>query len=55
VKVTFIRGRSLRPLPPVESKDPEARYFHIHEDEALDEELVGSWISQASALPGWIP
>ena len=52
VKVTFLRGTSLRPLPPVESKDPNARYFHIHEDDQLDEELVASWIRQASELPG---
>jgi hypothetical protein len=55
IKVAFFRGTSLRPLPPVESKDPDARYFHIHEDDQLDEELVASWIRQASELPGWVP
>jgi hypothetical protein len=55
VKVVFLRGTSLRPLPPVESKDPNTRYFHIHEDDQLDEELVASWIRQASELPGWVP
>jgi hypothetical protein len=55
VKVTFFRGTSLNPLPPVESKDEETRYFHIHEGEQLDEELVASWIRQAAELPGWIP
>jgi hypothetical protein len=55
VKVTFFRGTSLRPLPPVQSKDPHTRYFHIHENEQLDEELVASWIRQASELPGWVP
>ena len=52
VKVAFFRGTSLRPVPPVESKHKEVRYFHIHEDEPLDEELVASWIRQASGLPG---
>ena len=52
VKVVFLRGTSLRPLPPVESKDPNTRYFHIHEDDQFDEELVASWIKQASELPG---
>ena len=52
VKVAFFRGASLRPLPPVESKDPHTRYFHIHEDDRLDEALVASWIRQASDLPG---
>ncbi len=55
IKVTFFRGTSLRPLPPVGSKDPDARYFHIQEHEPLDEKLLGSWIRQASKLPGWIP
>jgi hypothetical protein len=55
VKVSFFRGMSLDPVPPVESKDKEARYFHIHEDDQLDEELLASWIKQASELPGWVP
>ena len=55
VKVAFFRGASLRPLPPVESKQKDVRYFHIHEDDQLDEELVASWIRQASELPGWVP
>ncbi|MDK1386849.1 DUF1801 domain-containing protein [Sinorhizobium sp. 8-89] len=55
IKVTFFRGASLSPVPPVESKDKNVRYFHIHEDEEIDEELVASWIRQASELPGWVP
>ena len=55
IKVTLFRGASLDPLPPVESKDKQVRYFDIHEDEALDEALVARWIKQAAALPGWIP
>ncbi len=54
VKVAFFRGTSLRPVPPGESKQKEVRYLHIHEDEQIDEELVGSWIRQASELPGWV-
>ena len=52
VKVAFFRGTSLHPVPPVASKNEGTRYFHIHEDDPLDEELVASWIRQASALPG---
>lgn len=55
VKVSFFEGKSLRPLPPVESKDGQTRYLHIHEDDQLDEELVTGWIKQASELPGWVP
>jgi hypothetical protein len=54
VKVAFFRGMSLRPLPPGESKQKEARYLDIHENDSLDEKLVASWIRQASKLPGWM-
>jgi hypothetical protein len=54
IKVTFFRGAALRPLPPVPSKDPDARYFHIHDDDRPDDDLVASWIRQASERPGWV-
>jgi hypothetical protein len=53
IKVAFFRGTSLRPVPPVESKQKEVRYFHIEENDPLDEELAARWIKQASELPGW--
>ena len=52
IKVTFLNGSSLRPAPPVKSKYEEVRYFHIHEDDQLEEELLANWIRQASELPG---
>jgi len=52
IKVTFFRGTSLRPMPPVESKVPRVRYFHIHEDEAFDAAQFADWVKQASELPG---
>ena len=52
VKVAFFRGTSLRPLPPVESKQKEVRYFHIHEDDVFDETQFADWVKQASQLPG---
>ena len=58
VKVTFFRGSSLRPLPPVASKDPEARSLHIHEGDwggQLDEDVLAGWVRQAAAIPGWDP
>src|SRR5262249_54195349 len=36
LKVAFFRGLSLRPIPPVESKQKDTRYFHIHEDGKFD-------------------
>ena len=53
VKVTFLNGSSLDPLPPVESKDKDTRYYHIHENDRIDEALVADWIRQAAAIPGW--
>ena len=55
IKVAFFRGMSLDPVPPVESRDKDTRYFHIHEGESFDEALVADWIRQAAALPGWKP
>ena len=55
VKVAFFRGASLRPLPPGESTQKDVRYLDIHAEDGLDEELVRSWIRQASTLPGWVP
>ena len=52
VKVTFLNGRSLDPLPPVDSKDPDTRYYHIFED-GMDEEQMEEWVRQAAAVPGW--
>jgi len=52
IKVTFFRGQSLDPIPPVESKSGDTRYFHIHEGEEFDEGLFTDWIRQASRLPG---
>lgn len=52
VKVAFFRGTSLDPVPPVASKQKEVRYFHIHEDDEIDEDQFAGWIEQASQLPG---
>ena len=52
VKVAFFRGASLRPVPPVESRSGDTRYFHIHEDDRLDEAQFAAWVKQASELPG---
>ena len=52
VKVAFFRGTSLRPLPPIESKQKEVRYFHIYEDDPIDEAQFAGWVKQASQLPG---
>ena len=53
VKVTFFRGTSLRPVPPVASKHQEVRYIDIREGQELDENQMAAWVKQAAALPGW--
>lgn len=55
LKLAFFRGAALSPPPPVESRDANTRYVHIHEVDALDEAQLASWIRQASELPGWVP
>ena len=52
VKVTFLNGGSLSPLPPVDSRHADVRYLHIHEGDEPDEDLLVSWLEQASGLPG---
>lgn len=52
VKVAFLRGASLTPLPPIDSKDPELRYLYIREDHLLDEALFLNWITQSSKIHG---
>jgi hypothetical protein len=52
VKVAFFRGKMLRPIPPGESKVKDTRYFHVHEDDELDEAQFAGWVKQASQLPG---
>ncbi|MCD7061172.1 DUF1801 domain-containing protein [Pelagibacterium xiamenense] len=52
IKVTFFDGASLDPVPPVTSKYPQVRYFHVHEGEEIDEAQFSDWVKQASQLPG---
>ena len=52
LKVSFLRGGSLEPVPPVASRHPNVRYFHIHENDPIDEARFTDWVRQASRLPG---
>ena len=51
VKVTFFRGSSLNPPPPVTSKHEGVRYLHVEEG-GFDEVQFVEWVKQASRLPG---
>lgn len=52
IKLAFFRGTSLTPVPRVDSKNAETRYFHIYEGDVLDEAQLEDWVRQASELPG---
>jgi hypothetical protein len=52
IKLAFFRGTSMNPVPPETSKQKDVRYFHIREDDQLDEEQFAAWVEQASQLPG---
>jgi hypothetical protein len=52
IKVAFFRGKSLKPEPPVASKQPLVRYYHVHEGEAIDVKQFTAWVKQASRQPG---
>ena len=52
LKLAFFRGASLRPVPPVESRHEHTRYFHIHQEDEVDEAQLADWVKQASRLPG---
>ncbi|MCB9892922.1 MAG: DUF1801 domain-containing protein [Planctomycetes bacterium] len=54
VKVGFFKGAALEPMPPVESKQKDVRYFHIHENEPLNKAQFKKWVKQAAAQPGWM-
>lgn len=52
LKVAFFNGAELDPPPPVESKRPRVRYWHVFEDEDLDEQQFTDWVRQAAERPG---
>ena len=54
VRLAFVRGALLEPVPPGESKVKDTRYFDVHEGVPLDEAQLSAWIRQAAALPGWV-
>ncbi|MRX50407.1 DUF1801 domain-containing protein [Paracoccus sp. S-4012] len=51
LKLAFHRGAALDPPPPVGSKQPEVRYYHVGAND-LDEAQLADWVRQAAALPG---
>ncbi|MEM7342288.1 MAG: DUF1801 domain-containing protein [Actinomycetota bacterium] len=52
VKVTWLNGGALDPLPPHESRYEHVRYSNIHEDDEIDDDQLRAWIRQAASIPG---
>ena len=52
VKVTFLEGAMLDPLPPQASKHEKVRYLNIYDDKRFDEAQFVEWVKQASRLEG---
>jgi hypothetical protein len=55
VKLTFGRGTSLKPLPPVTpiGMAKDSRGVNVESVDDLDERQAASWMKQAAALPGF--
>lgn len=55
VKLTFGRGTSLKPVPPVTpiGMGKDSRGVELESVEDLDERRVASWMKQATAIPGF--
>ncbi len=51
IKVTFLNGASLNPVPPGGGKDPDARWVDIYEGE-IDEERLAEWFPAVCRAAG---
>ena len=52
VRLAFLRGVLLEPMPPGPSTTKEARYFDIYDGDAIDEAQFLDWVRQAASHPG---
>src|SRR6185503_13680543 len=52
VKLSFFKGASLDPVPPV-GRFKDVRSLDVRESDELDEAQLTSWIEQAASIPGW--
>jgi hypothetical protein len=55
VKVAFLKGASLTPMPPGKSKQQDVRYLDIREGDwgvAFSEAQLAAWVRGASEIPG---
>ena len=52
VKLTWLNGSELDPLPPGTSKHEHVRYLDIGEHDEIDDDQIRTWLLQAAAIPG---
>ncbi|MYD36191.1 MAG: DUF1801 domain-containing protein [Dehalococcoidia bacterium] len=52
IKVTFLNGVGLDPMPPAGGKDPDARWIDLYEGD-FDEPQLTDWFRQSANLPAW--
>jgi len=52
VKLSFFKGSSLEPVPPI-GQFKDVRSLDLRESDELDEKQLVAWIRQAAAIPGW--
>ncbi|WP_040493235.1 DUF1801 domain-containing protein [Ilumatobacter nonamiensis] len=52
VKVTWLNGAQLDPMPPVTSKDERVRYSNVAAVDDIDDDQFRDWIRQAAEAPG---
>lgn len=53
IKLVFLDGDHLVPLPPVHLKTRPQRALDLRERDTLDEAQLADWVRQAVELPGW--
>ena len=52
IKLTFFKGTSLKPIPPV-GQVKDVRSLDVRESDMTDEKQLAAWIKQAASIPGW--
>jgi hypothetical protein len=55
LRVTFLCGRQLAPMPPGPSKDPDARYLDLRETDPLEAAQFAARADPCARLNGWRP
>jgi len=51
IKVSFLKGVALDPMPPIAPKSGDARSHHLKEGDVLDAQFE-EWVRQAARRPG---